>query len=225
MVSIRNKILRKERRRQEEVRSMMHGMAWVILVSFVTALILVKGLFLLQPYVVKLMLSPFKPSPNPHLKHDLDIGMFKKLYLQSFPVLFPSSDRDLLLDSISNRTQFLCSANQDLGSEDEDELRDENSTQSMKCVNAPLCELVVEDDASVEFGRNVERNVLSIPEVQEAIQIPRLRHSFTGELVPISNLSVPIQMILSEFTADSVSPIFRQLPQSWELLVHGRKKW
>jgi hypothetical protein len=223
MVSIRNKTLKKERRRQEEIRSMMQGMVGVILVSFATALILVKGFFVLQPYLVEMMMSPFQPSPNPHLKDDLDIGMFKKLYLQSFPVLFPSPDRDIILDSISNRTQFHCSANQNLDSDDESD--GENTTRFLKCINAPLCEVIVEDDASTEFGRNVERNILSIPEVQEAIRVPRLRHSFTGELVHISNLSVPIQMILSEFTADSVSPIFRQLPQSWELLIHGRKKW
>jgi hypothetical protein len=223
MVSIRGKALKKERRRQEEIRSMMQGMVWVIIVSFVTALLLVKVFFVLQPYLVEMMMSPFQPTQNPYFKDDLDIGMFKKLYLQSFPVLFPSSDRELILDRLANRTQFHCSANQNL--ESDHETNDENFTQSLKCINAPLCEVIVEDDASVEFGRNVERNILSIPEVQEAIQIPRLPHSFTGEMVRISNLSTPIQMILSELTADSVSPIFRQLPQSWELLIHGRKKW
>jgi hypothetical protein len=220
MVSIRNKCLKKERRRQEEVRSMMTGMAWVILLSFTASLLIVKGFFSIQPLLAELVLAPFRSSPNPYLKDDLDIGLFKKLYLQNFPVLFPSSDLDSILDSIANHSQLLCSG-------DDSRVLNSTMTRGGHCIAAAQVELRVEDDATPEFGRNVERNLLSLPEVQAAIQIPRLRHTFTGELVPISNMTTPLQMILSEISpaAHSSRPIFQQLPQSWELLLHGRRKW
>lgn len=230
MVSIRNKTLKKERRRQEEVKAMMKGMAWVILVSFLASFLLVQAFFYLQPYVVEMFMSPFHSSANPHLKEDLDIGLYKRMYYQQYPVLFPSPDREILLDSLANRTQFICPSEAKVDrelsyNEDDEDDFGSNITSSYKCINAPLCEVQIEDEASHAFGLGVERNILAIPEVQEVIQVPKLHHSFTGEMYPITNLTTPIRMILSESSFRTTRPIFQQLPQSWELLIHGRKKW
>lgn len=228
MVSLRNKTLKKERRRQEEVKAMMKGMAWVVVVSFVASFLIVQTFFYLQPLVVDMFMAPFRNTPNPHLKQDLDIELYKKLYYQQYPVLFPSPDREILLHSLANRTQFVCPAEAQVDNESErDEIEDElsNTTSSYKCVNAPLCEIHIEDEATHEFGLGVERNILAIPEVQEAIQVPKLRHSFTGDMFSITNMTTPIRMMLSVASFRTPRPIFQQLPQSWEVLIHGRRKW
>lgn len=200
MTSLRNKTIKKEKKRKEDFKLMLNGMFWVIIVSLTSSLLFVKLILIIQPILLNLLLSPFKSSSSsssPYLRDDLDIGLFKKLYLYNYPVLFLFNERDIIIENIFNNSHFICPENN--YSEDNisssSSSTSSSSTSSSSCIRAPLCDLIIEDDATTEFGLNVERNILSIPEVQESIRIPRLRHSFSGDKIQFTNLTGSIHMV------------------------------